>query len=269
MLKSIHFKMMIIYLLLILLAMELVGIYLLRSLEAFFINERVENLIAMGQNLSGLSAKYMTANPARSDIENLVAEFPKSDVQRVYVLASDGSLVSSAPAVGGIPEPSFTPGPEVYAALRGEVGKAIRYAASGSDEREQFVAVPVYNGESLVGAIYLVSSLKQVDETVRRVRLIVLSGTILALGVTGLLSLLLARSITGPIQELTRRAGEMAAGNFDQTITVPSQDEIGRLSQMFNHLTLRLRETLGQISHEKTKLETILTHLTDGVIAFD
>ncbi|MBI2874161.1 MAG: HAMP domain-containing protein, partial [Firmicutes bacterium] len=90
-----------------------------------------------------------------------------------------------------------------------------------------------------------------------------------ALGVTGLLSLLLARSITGPIQELTRRAGEMAAGNFDQTITVRSQDEIGRLSQMFNHLTLRLRETLGQISHEKTKLETILTHLTDGVIAFD
>ena len=36
---------------------------------------------------------------------------------------------------------------------------------------------------------------------------------------------------------------------------------------MFNYLTLRLKETLGEISNEKSKIEAILTYMADGVIA--
>ena len=61
----------------------------------------------------------------------------------------------------------------------------------------------------------------------------------------------------------------MAAGDFDQVVEVKSEDEIGKLSNAFNFMARELKNTLSQISREKRKVETILNHMTDGVIAFD
>lgn len=46
-------------------------------------------------------------------------------------------------------------------------------------------------------------------------------------------------------------------------------DEIGQLSQAFNYMTSRLREALSQNEEEKEKLASILTNMSDGVIATD
>ncbi|MDU5947388.1 MAG: ATP-binding protein, partial [Paenibacillus macerans] len=46
-------------------------------------------------------------------------------------------------------------------------------------------------------------------------------------------------------------------------------DEIGQLSKAFNYMTSRLRDALAQNEEEKEKLASILTNMSDGVIATD
>ena len=41
------------------------------------------------------------------------------------------------------------------------------------------------------------------------------------------------------------------------------------MTEMFNYLSVRLKSSLEDIYREKNKLETILTHMTDGIIAVD
>ncbi|MBJ8193583.1 HAMP domain-containing protein, partial [Bacillus cereus] len=79
----------------------------------------------------------------------------------------------------------------------------------------------------------------------------------------------LAHTITHPIKVMTRHATEVAEGKFDQQMPVFGDDEIGRLSVAFNYMTGRLREALSQNEEEKEKLSSILTNMSDGVVATD
>ncbi len=51
-----------------------------------------------------------------------------------------------------------------------------------------------------------------------------------------------SRSILYPLGLITRSAEEIARGNLDLTLPVSSKDEIGKLSESFNSMTLKLRE---------------------------
>ncbi|WP_312093747.1 ATP-binding protein, partial [Aminipila sp.] len=67
--------------------------------------------------------------------------------------------------------------------------------------------------------------------------------------------------------DVTRKAEQMAQGDFSQEVCVKSNDEIGRLADMFNLLRTQLDMTLFEMSSEKNKMETILKHMADGLIA--
>ena len=70
-------------------------------------------------------------------------------------------------------------------------------------------------------------------------------------------------------QGITKQATAVAEGNFDQQVKVQGQDEIGQLGHAFNYMTNRLKEALSSNEEEKEKLASILTNMSDGVIATD
>jgi two-component system sensor histidine kinase VicK len=79
----------------------------------------------------------------------------------------------------------------------------------------------------------------------------------------------LSRTITQPVTKLMRKAESIAKGDFDQDLEVKSDDEIGKLAETFDHMASSLKNYLIEISSEKSKMETILNYMTDGIIAFN
>jgi len=93
----------------------------------------------------------------------------------------------------------------------------------------------------------------------------------IALGVLSaiVIGFLLSRKITTPISNLTKRAKHMSEGQFDvRAENIRSRDEIGRLNEAFNDMSAKLQGTLSDISTEKNKIEAVLQNMTDGVMAF-
>lgn len=117
--------------------------------------------------------------------------------------------------------------------------------------------------------MYVVASMTELYETVNRVNQIFFSGTLIALGLTGVLGILLAHTITNPIKGLTRQAEAVANGRFDLKAPVLGEDEIGRLSMAFNEMTTRLKEALSANEEENEKLVSVLSNMSDGVVAAD
>lgn len=78
--------------------------------------------------------------------------------------------------------------------------------------------------------------------------------------VAGLLALLLggllARTLTQPLRELTAATKAMAAGQFDQRVSVRSRDEIGQLAVSFN----QMNADLAQASQARKQMTADLAH---------
>ena len=98
---------------------------------------------------------------------------------------------------------------------------------------------------------------------------IVVKAMTFGLLVAVLLSFLLSKTITTPIENIRTRAQMVAAGDFSHRLDIQSNDEIGELTATFNHMADRLHDTLEEIQGERDKLGTIFLHMTDGVTAFN
>lgn len=92
-----------------------------------------------------------------------------------------------------------------------------------------------------------------------------------------LISLVVSRRITGPLEELTDAAEDVSAGNFDVRVSPRANDEVGGLASAFNAMADRLardeqwrRDMTADLSHElRTPLATIQSRieaLEDGVL---
>jgi len=92
-----------------------------------------------------------------------------------------------------------------------------------------------------------------------------------------LISLLVSRRITGPLEELTDAAEDVAGGNLEVRVAPRADDEVGALAIAFNAMADRLardaqwrRDMTADLSHElRTPLATIQTRieaLEDGVL---
>jgi signal transduction histidine kinase len=94
-------------------------------------------------------------------------------------------------------------------------------------------------------------------------RLFFAGGVALVVGVVS--ASLLARSITRPLQQITKASEEMARGNYDQNIAGYGSEEVSRLARAFNNMASEvsrshrtLREFLANVSHElKTPLTSV------------
>lgn len=265
MFKSIQWKLVVIYIMLILLAMEVVGIFLVQSIEKYHIDTLSNTLDAKAQLISGYIQRHLSPVPRPEEINDVIKGFG----QEMGIAILDGS----ASVITSTDDTRFQRGmklltPEITQASFGTASMDTRI-----DSRVKmpymYYAYPVKDGDSVIGIIYLISSMKSIYDTISSTKRILLTATLISLLVTGVLVFALSKTITGPIQEVTKKAASLARGDFDQKIEVKSDDEIGKLTNMFNFLTTRLKETMEEISDEKEKLEAILINMADGVIALN
>ena len=267
MFKSIQWKMGLLYFLLILIAMQVIGVQLLQSLQQYYENNYADGLTAQGELIGGLLRRYFTESLQEDYIASLVGEFRLETGAEIIVLDSNGVVLGASQGRSYLVGKRWGQ-PEISRALTGIKGQEIRWDPI-RQERLMSTAIPVLDGRETVGVVYLSGSLAEIDRTLQDIRTFLLSATAIALIITAIIGAGLARTITRPIQEVTQKAALIAAGDFDQRITIRSADEIGQLGETFNYLSSRLQETLREIAHQKNKVEAILTNMNDGVLALD
>ena len=117
--------------------------------------------------------------------------------------------------------------------------------------------------------IYVRDTKTEVLDITQSMMLIVTQALFIGILIAIILGFLMSRTITRPIKNITKKAEALAKGRFDTKIDVKSRDEIGKLAKAFNYMSSVIKSSLEEIDQEKIKLETVLRNMNDGVIAFD
>ncbi|MCF2944507.1 cell wall metabolism sensor histidine kinase WalK [Paenibacillus tarimensis] len=275
--RTVQVKLIIIYVLLILIAMQLIGVYFIStmktSLAASFtnnLNEQTNMLTVLVEQTLGSAEREQNEVPDEQlgdDLSSLLSSlfnFSQADIQ---ILDASGRVLATSNAQQSYVGRKNTT-LAVSRALQG-IRENEQDIVDEDNVRKKVIARPAFDNGKVVGAVYIVASMKELFETVNRINRIFMSGMLIALGLTGILGILLAHTITNPIKGLTRQAVAVAEGRFDHKVPVYGDDEIGQLSHAFNNMTGRLQEALSANEEEKEKLASILANMSDGVVAAD
>ncbi len=146
------------------------------------------------------------------------------------------------------PVPTVRDFPEAASALRGFNASAVRLMPDG--RLLLSVAVPVLRYKQVLGALILTRDNRAISASLREVRYDMLTIAVCALGITVLLSLYLAGTITQPIVRLARAADEvrLARENRPEIPNLGKRgDEIGDLNDALRSMTDALWQRLNAI----------------------
>ncbi len=275
--RSIQWRIVFIYILLIIAAMSLVSVYLISQWHDYYIDTATDDLEFKGRLL--LNQKLLYTDEATLMRAAGILGYEEDGGSNLILLDQDANAIG----VYGNQTLGIEPGSNLLE--HGPVADLWADAASeelfvGRYIRENIeyltMAIPAdgsvesASGEAkAVSAVLFIEPLTTVRGIISDIQRTLLNATGLAIAVVTVMGLALARTITQPIQEVTSKAEELADGNFNISIKVRSQDEIGRLAEVFNYLTGQLRKSLLDMANEKSKLEAILSYMSNGVIALD
>ena len=89
--------------------------------------------------------------------------------------------------------------------------------------------------------------------------------------IIGIISaIFLSRFVIYPINKLIKSAERITEENInDDKKTKKKRNDLGDLENVFGVMTTELKEKLSEVSTQKNQIETILLHMTDGIIAFN
>lgn len=87
-----------------------------------------------------------------------------------------------------------------------------------------------------------------------------------------ILAIFMAKVIIKPIARLVKSAEMIASGQdieIEYLADNKNKTEIDELVEAFSIMNTELKENLNEVTRQKKQIETILLHMTDGIVAFD
>lgn len=274
--KSIHFKFALIYILLILVAMQVIGVYFVRKLENYLeenftisISERTKILIYSIEQEMVKDRTDKNAPLLEEDIQRLLQDFTSDNFTEVQVIDNKSRIIGTSNPYKKVLVGKRTTEVIVKRTLLGGSFENKKMVDPNTGEILKIFTFPVRSNNEIIGAVYVSASMKNVYNQMEQINGILATGTVIALIITAGLGILLARTITRPMSDMRKQALAMARGDFSRKVKIYGRDEIGQLAFTFNNLTQKLKKAQLKTEEERKKLSSVLAHMTDGVIAAD
>ncbi len=254
------------YMLVTLLSLLAVTLFASKSLRAFYLNEKKQDLLARVKLVDGQLVAPLKAGDF-TKIDRLSKELGRESDMRLTVIMPSGTVVGDT-----LEDPNVMDNhgdrPEVTAALDGGVGSSVRYSYT-IGKNLLYMAVPISSGEELLGIARVSVAVSAINRTFMIIfTKIVMFGIIIALIAT-IICWIVARRITQPLESLRDGAERFSNGEFNHRISTSGCEEFTELSMTLNNMASQLDRRIKTVIEQRKELETILASMNEGVMMVD
>ncbi|MEP6645541.1 MAG: ATP-binding protein [Saprospiraceae bacterium] len=232
----------------------------------------LSNVATLAAVVASNSSGSLAFDNTRDAQDVLSALHAESNIESAALYNEDGTVFATYPA-----EKSKTEFPKI------EQRKTYKFS-----NNYLFVTQPVMQGDQQLGMLYIQSNLKAMNNQIKGFALIGLALMAGSLAIAYFISKILQRSISEPIVSLEQTA-KVISDRRDYTVRAVkiNNDEIGSLTETFNHMLSQLQlqnseivsfnqnleqkveERTNELQHQKEFVETIINASVDLVAVFD
>jgi two-component system phosphate regulon sensor histidine kinase PhoR len=217
----------------------------------------------------GLARGSIAWTPA--SIDPIADQIGESMEARVTIIAADGAVIGDSMLSLDELErvESHLPRPEVMAAQRDSCGLARRHSETVGSDMLYCALIFEAPGVDEPAFIRVATPLALVDRSIARLRLSLVLGGLLALGLALGAGLVAARVMYGKLRELMEAARAMAEGNEQVRLPAVGTDEFGGLAGSLERVSEELARTVRELARERDLFETVIQSMDEAVLAVD
>lgn len=281
--KSINFKIVLVIVILIIFALEIIGANFINQLEnelvtshktdrqtqIDFIETSAEPYLNMLQDLDNYNTDNMQIDPIQ-EINALLADFSGHGNINIQIVSPNLSIVGTSLRTNQNLVGQRTNDMDVRQALLTNDTISREYVHAPTNDRRWKVVTPIHSeqaGSQPLGVIMMESNIETVYQQINSIGIIFIQASLLAIVISGILAYALAREIVNPIIEIEDTTRMIADGDYSINLKNDNADEIGHLARSINVLARRVSSAQTSIDAERRRLNRVLTHMSDGVIA--
>lgn len=256
--------------------MQIIGLYFTNSLEKEMTRNFKTNIEQHVKQINyNIKKAYNSEDPDRNfqkEIQGILDDYAnRTEIDEIRFIDEDQIIVATSKATNQNTVNQKVNDSSVQKALSlGKANDKIVLKNDSADKNRVWIKnMPVYYDDKVVGDIYVESDIDSVYEQLNNINQIFIIGTAISLLITIVLGFFIARTITKPISDMRNQTFEMSKGNYTQRVKIYGNDEIGELALSFNNLSKRVQEAQANTESEKRRLDSVITHMSDGVLATD
>lgn len=131
-----------------------------------------------------------------------------------------------------------------------------------------YLASPIKFGNDIIGAVEYIYPLKDELKNISFIKRTFEISGLVSIIIVFILSLYISNVITKPLKLLDDAAKKFSQGRFEK-VPITTRDEVGSLTETFNCMAKAISKHIIDIAIEKNKLNSVLSGLNEGVIAFN
>lgn len=273
--QSIHFKIPMLFIFLLLVSLQIIGAYFIRQLETELINNF--------DNQMSLNVRFLenSLNPILEDedqdtteslIQNILRDYIGGEFLEIQVVDDQGYILGTndqtRQSIVGLKSTDR----DVQQALLLESSRKYQYLDEDKNSRVLKNVSPIFspsNSGEIIGIVMMESNIETVYSQIRDVVTIFLNASFFAIIITIILAVIISRGITKPISEMRSQTMNIAQGDYSGKVRIYGDDELGQLADTINDLSLKVKDAQETTESERQRLDSVLKHMSDGVLATD
>ena len=271
--QSIHFKIALVLALILLVTLEIVGAVFVNQLEnknmASF-KKQVQVPTYVNTTLTNELSSSSTTK-ANVKIKSLLSNIDSNNYTEIKVVDAKNTIrgtneVGDQSSVG---QKNFRT--DIKNAIINRRSSSSITSNPGDSSRYYTVITPLIKSSNneLVGVVYVHANLNTVYNEINQITVIYVVAAMVAILSGLLISIVISKAITKPIDEMKKQTLQIARGDYSGQVHVYGRDELGQLANAVNNLSVKVEESQESTESERQRLDSVLTNMTDGVIATD
>ncbi|MGH2117509.1 cell wall metabolism sensor histidine kinase WalK [Aerococcus sp. L_32] len=275
--KSIHFKIPVIFILTLLISLQIVGAYFIRSLETEMLTSFDDQITSQTTFIvdniqSVMEDEDLNEDEKETQVNSILRRFNNDSVLEIQLFDSNGFLLATSNPTSQAYIGQRTVDEDIEETLY----TGIRSETSGYDSNQEIrikkFVTPIFSTASsgaMIGILNVTANLETIYSQIQNIMSLFLIASGISLVFTTGLAVLISSQIINPLQKMRDQTKQIAEGNYSTTLDINSEDEIGQLAESINYLSVRVGDAQDLTEAERQRLDSVLRHMTDGVIATD
>ncbi len=236
----------------------------------YFENYTLESIKKELLTETALAADQVLLSNAISEpakLEALTRTLAQTTGDRITVILPDGTVVGESEK-DPLSLENHLSRPEIQSALAGKPMTVIRTSTT-LHSRLLYAAVPITLDGEIIAVIRLAKPVSSIDDTLARYRLFILLAALIGLVLCVVIIIIQSNKRVNPLYRISEKVQQLTLGNLNRIEMKTTPDEIGTIVSSVNSMVDRITLQLASIQEERSKTNTILANMRDGVVLVD